>query len=326
MSDIALDVHISPERLLEDLRTDVRQGLTASPKWLSPKWFYDATGSALFEQITELPEYYPTRTERALIEAHAYDIAERTDAAILVELGSGSSEKTRLLIAAGTKHGALRKYVPQDVSPSALEGAISQLAQEFPSLEVQGIVSDFTDTLQNLPADGSRTIAFLGGTLGNLIPEERATFLADVAQALVAGEFLLLGVGLVIDEDVVVPAYDDAAGVTAQFNANVLSVLNDRLGADFDTESFEHVALWNAEAEWIEMRLRATQTQQVRIEDLDLDVTFDEGEELRTEISAKFRRDGIQRELVDAGFRIDEFWTDPQERFALILARRGESQ
>lgn len=326
MSDIALDVHISPERLLEDLRTDVRQGLTASPKWLSPKWFYDATGSALFEQITELPEYYPTRTERALIEAHAYDIAERTDAAILVELGSGSSEKTRLLIAAGTKHGALRKYVPQDVSPSALEGAISQLAQEFPSLEVQGIVSDFTDTLQNLPADGSRTIAFLGGTLGNLIPEERATFLADVAQALVAGEFLLLGVGLVIDEDVVVPAYDDAAGVTAQFNANVLSVLNDRLGADFDTGCFEHVALWNAEAEWIEMRLRATQTQQVRIEDLDLDVTFDEGEELRTEISAKFRRDGIQRELVDAGFRIDEFWTDPQERFALILARRGDSQ
>ncbi|KZF03175.1 dimethylhistidine N-methyltransferase [Rhodococcus sp. EPR-157] len=326
MSNIALDVHISPERLLEDLRTDVRQGLTASPKWLSPKWFYDATGSALFEQITELPEYYPTRTERALIEAHAYDIAERTDAAILVELGSGSSEKTRLLIAAGTKHGALRKYVPQDVSPSALEGAIGQLSQEFPSLEVQGIVSDFTDTLQNLPADGSRTIAFLGGTLGNLIPEERATFLADVAQALVAGEFLLLGVGLVIDEDVVVPAYDDAAGVTAQFNANVLSVLNDRLGADFDTESFEHVALWNAEAEWIEMRLRATQTQQVRIEDLDLDVTFDEGEELRNEISAKFRRDGIQRELVDAGFRIDEFWTDPQERFALILARRGDSQ
>jgi L-histidine Nalpha-methyltransferase len=326
VSNIALDVHISPERLLEDLRTDVRQGLTASPKWLSPKWFYDATGSALFEQITELPEYYPTRTERALIEAHAYDIAERTDAAILVELGSGSSEKTRLLIAAGTKHGALRKYVPQDVSPSALEGAIGQLSQEFPSLEVQGIVSDFTDTLQNLPADGSRTIAFLGGTLGNLIPEERATFLADVAQALVAGEFLLLGVGLVIDEDVVVPAYDDAAGVTAQFNANVLSVLNDRLGADFDTESFEHVALWNAEAEWIEMRLRATQTQQVRIEDLDLDVTFDEGEELRTEISAKFRRDGIQRELVDAGFRIDEFWTDPQERFALILARRGDSQ
>ena len=322
MSDIALDVHISPEKLLEDLRTDVRQGLTATPKWLSPKWFYDAAGSELFEQITELPEYYPTRTERALIEAHALDIAERTDAAILVELGSGSSEKTRLLLDAGTKHGSLHKYVPQDVSPSALEGAIAQISHEFPSLEVQGIVSDFTDTLQNLPADGSRTIAFLGGTLGNLIPDERAVFLADVAEALVEGEFLLLGVGLVVDESVVVPAYDDAAGVTAKFNANVLAVLNGRLGADFDIQKFEHVALWNAEEEWIEMRLRATTPQQVHIADLDLDVSFDEGEELRTEISAKFRRDGIARELADAGFRVDEFWTDPEERFALILARR----
>ena len=317
-----LDVHISPAKLLDDLRSDVRQGMTASPKWLSPKWFYDAAGSALFEQITQLPEYYPTRTERALIEAHAYDIAEKSDAGILVELGSGSSEKTRLLLEAGTKHGSLRKYVPQDVSPSALEGAIEQISHEFPALEVQGIVSDFTDTLQNLPADGRRTIAFLGGTLGNLIPDERAEFLADIARALIAGAFLLLGVGLVIDEDVLVPAYDDAAGVTAQFNVNVLSVLNSRLGADFDTQQFEHVALWNSEDEWIEMRLRAKQTQQVRIEDLDLDVTFDEGEELRTEISAKFRREGIERELVDAGFHIDEFWTDPEGRFALILARR----
>ena len=176
-----LDVHISPAKLLDVLRSDVRQGMTASPKWLSPKWFYDAAGSALFEQITQLPEYYPTRTERALIEAHAYDIAEKSDAGILVELGSGSSEKTRLLLEAGTKHGSLRKYVPQDVSPSALEGAIEQISHEFPALEVQGIVSDFTDTLQNLPADGRRTIAFLGGTLGNLIPDERAEFLADIA-------------------------------------------------------------------------------------------------------------------------------------------------
>ncbi len=325
MIDRALDIHISPERLLEDLRADVRQGMTASPKWLSPKYFYDAAGSELFEAITELPEYYPTRTERGLIEVHAFDIAERTSAPILVELGSGSSDKTRLLIDAGLKHGSLRKYVPQDVSPSALEGAIEQLAREFPSLELQGIVSDFTDTLQNLPADGRRTIAFLGGTLGNLTPEERAVFLADVAQALVDGEFLLLGVGLVTDEQVLVPAYDDAAGVTAQFNRNVLSVLNSSLGADFDPQQFEHVALWNAEDEWIEMRLRATTAQQVHIADLHLDVSFDEGEDLRTEISAKFRRDGIGRELVDAGFRIDELWTDPQERFALILARRVDS-
>lgn len=325
MIDRALDVHISPERLLEDLRADVRQGMTASPKWLSPKYFYDAVGSELFEKITELPEYYPTRTERALIQAHAFDIAERTDAPILVELGSGSSDKTRLLLDAGLKNGALHKYVPQDVSPSALEGAIEQLARDFPSLELHGIVSDFTDTLQNLPADGRRTIAFLGGTLGNLIPEERAVFLADVASALVDGEFLLLGVGLVIDEDVLVPAYDDAAGVTAQFNRNVLSVLNSSLGANFDPQQFDHVALWNEQDEWIEMRLRATTEQQVHIADLDLDVTFEQGEDLRTEISAKFRRAGIDRELVDAGFRIDEFWTDPQERFALILARRVDA-
>lgn len=323
MSDIALDVHISPEKLLEDLRCDVRQGLTASPKWLSPKWFYDAAGSVLFEQITELSEYYPTRTERALIEAHAHEIAQRTNAAILVELGSGSSEKTRLLLEAGTKHGSLRKYVPQDVSPSALEGAIESISQEFPSLEVQGIVSDFTDTLQNLPADGQRTIAFLGGTLGNLIPDERAAFLSDIAGALVDDEFLLLGVGLVIDPDVMVPAYDDAAGVTAEFNANVLSVLNDRLGANFDRSKFEHVALWDADNEWIEMRLRALEAQHVVLTDLALDIEFAEGEELRTEISAKFRREGITAELADAGFGVDEFWTDAQDRFALILARRG---
>ncbi|MET4046275.1 MULTISPECIES: L-histidine N(alpha)-methyltransferase [unclassified Rhodococcus (in: high G+C Gram-positive bacteria)] len=323
MSDNALDVHISPERLLEDLRSDVRQGLTASPKWLSPKWFYDATGSELFERITELPEYYPTRTERALIEAHAHDIAERTDAAILVELGSGSSEKTRLLIAAGIKHGSLAKYVPQDVSPSALSGAIEQISREFPALEVHGIVSDFTDTLQNLPADGRRTIAFLGGTLGNLTPEERAGFLSDIASALIADEFLVLGVGLVIDPDVLIPAYDDAAGVTAEFNVNVLSVLNDRLGANFDRSQFEHVAVWDADNEWIEMRLRAKEAQHIAVADLALDIEFAKGEELRTEISAKFRQEGITAELADAGFDVDQFWTDPQERFALILARRG---
>ncbi len=323
MSDSALDVHISPERLLEDLRSDVRQGLTASPKWLSPKWFYDATGSELFERITELPEYYPTRTERALIEAHAQDIAERTDAAILVELGSGSSEKTRLLIEAGIKHGSLAKYVPQDVSPSALSGAIEQISREFPALEVHGIVSDFTDTLQNLPADGRRTIAFLGGTLGNLTPEERAGFLSDIASALIADEFLVLGVGLVIDPGVLIPAYDDAAGVTAEFNVNVLSVLNDRLGANFDRSQFEHVAVWDADNEWIEMRLRAKEAQHIVIADLDLDIEFAKGEELRTEISAKFRQEGITAELADAGFGVDQFWTDPQERFALILARRG---
>lgn len=322
MTAPALDIHISPDDLQRALRADVSAGLTADPKWLPPKWFYDAAGSELFERITELPEYYPTRTERALLAEHAADIAAATDVETLVELGSGSSEKTRLLIEAGLAHGSLTRYVPQDVSPSALIGAIDELGVAYPNLDVRGIVSDFTDTLRTLPTGGRRSIAFLGGTLGNMVPAERAEFLGDIAETLQAGEYLLLGVGLVIDPAVMVPAYDDAAGVTAQFNLNVLSVLNDNLGAGFDPADFEHVALWNDEDEWIEMRLRATRAHSVRIDGLDLDVSFAEGEEMRTEISAKFRRDGITRELADAGFGVGQFWTDEHERFALILAER----
>lgn len=317
-----VEVHLAQTALLDELRKDVRDGLTAPQKWLSPKYFYDDKGSELFEQITVLPEYYPTRTERALIEKHAADIAELTASPVLIELGSGSSEKTTVLLAAGIEHGTLTKYVPQDVSSSALEGAIEQLRQQFPNLEVQGIVSDFTDTLHNLPTGQSRTIAFLGGTLGNLIPEEREVFLKEIADALDAGEHLLLGVGLVIDPAVLVPAYDDAAGVTAQFNRNVLSVINTRLGGNFDPDAFEHVALWNAEDEWIEMRLRARSAQDVHITDLDLDVHFEAGEDLRTEISAKFRREAITAELADAGFGVEHLWSDDDARFALILARR----
>ncbi|MBY4128010.1 L-histidine N(alpha)-methyltransferase [Rhodococcus fascians] len=317
-----VEVHLADTALVDELRKDVRDGLTSDPKWLSPKYFYDALGSELFEQITVLPEYYPTRTERALIEEHALDIAEATESSMLIELGSGSSEKTKILLAAGVEHGSLKTYVPQDVSSTALEGAVEQLSQEFPALELHGIVSDFTDTLHNLPSGTGRTIAFLGGTLGNLIPQEREEFLAAVADALDPGEFLLLGVGLVIDPDVLVPAYDDAAGVTAKFNRNVLSVLNSRLGADFDPDAFEHVALWNAEDEWIEMRLRATTAQDVYLKDLDLHVHFEAGEDLRTEISAKFRPDGITAELKVAGFDVQHLWSDEQSRFALILAGR----
>ncbi|WP_032385658.1 L-histidine N(alpha)-methyltransferase [Rhodococcoides fascians] len=317
-----VDVHLTDTTLLDELRKDVREGLTADPKWLSPKYFYDAVGSELFEQITVLPEYYPTRTERALIEEHALDIARATESSMLIELGSGSSEKTKLLLSAGIEHGSLRTYVPQDVSSTALEGAIEQISKEFPTLELHGIVSDFTDTLHNLPSGTGRTIAFLGGTLGNLIPQEREEFLVAVADALDPGEFLLLGVGLVIDPDVLVPAYDDAAGVTAEFNRNVLSVLNSRLGANFDPEAFEHVALWNAEHEWIEMRLRATAAQEVYLQDLDLHVHFESGEDLRTEISAKFRPDGIAGELKMAGFDVLHLWSDADSRFALILAGR----
>ncbi|TQF73969.1 L-histidine N(alpha)-methyltransferase [Rhodococcus spelaei] len=323
MNEPTVEVHLAPRQLHENLRADARLGLTATPKWLPPKWFYDAKGSELFEEITRLPEYYPTRTERELLRASASHIAEATSAQILVELGSGSSEKTRVLLGALTEHGTLERYVPQDVSEAALASAVRQVAAEFPALTVHGIVSDFTDTLHNLPRGGRRMIAFLGGTLGNLVQEERAEFLASVAEVLEEGEQLLLGVGLVTDPAVVVPAYDDAAGVTARFNLNVLSVLNDQLGANFDLDRFRHVALWDEVSEWIEMRVEAVEPMTVQVPALGLEVEFAAGEQMRTEISAKFRVEGICKELAAAGFGSDRVWTDPLDRFALILADRA---
>ncbi len=316
-----LEVHLSEADLDEALRTDARAGLTATPKSLPPKWFYDARGSELFEQITELPEYFPTRTERELLRANAIDIAMASQPAILVELGSGSSDKTRLLLSALTSVGSLEQYVPQDVSVAALGGAVAQLSAEFPALAIHGVVSDFTDTLHNLPRGGRRMIAFLGGTIGNLVPDERAEFLAGVREVLEPGEHLLLGAGLVIDPAVLVPAYDDAAGVTAEFNRNVLRVLNNRLGANFDVDAFSHVALWDSASEWIEMRLEATRAATVHLDALDLTVEFAAGEQMRTEISAKFRTDGLAAELAAAGFAVQQVWTDPDQRFALTLAR-----
>lgn len=321
MTTSTLEIHLSEADLDAALRADVLAGLTAIPKWLPPKWFYDARGSKLFEAITELPEYYPTRTERALLRRVAPEIAAAAPGTeVLVELGSGSSEKTRLLLSALRAGGALHTYVPQDVSPSALQGAADVLVADFPGLTVHGVVSDFTDTLRNLPGGGKRMIAFLGGTLGNLVPAERAAFLRGVREVLAPGECLLLGVGLVIDPAVLVPAYDDAAGVTAEFNRNVLRVLNNRLRADFDPEQFAHVAVWDADNEWIEMRLRAEADTRVRVADLDLTVDFAAGEELRTEISAKFRLDAIAAELHAAALTPRRSWTDPDQRFALILA------
>lgn len=322
MIEPTIEVHLAPEQLDENLRDDARAGLTASPKCLPPKWFYDARGSELFDEITRLPEYYPTRTERELLRASAAHIAAATSAQILVELGSGSSEKTKLLLGALATHGTLERYVPQDVSVAALDSAVHQLAREFPGVGVHGIVSDFTDTLHNLPRGGRRMIAFLGGTLGNLVPDERAEFLASIAEVLEEGEQLLLGVGLVTDPAVMLPAYDDAAGVTARFNLNVLSVLNQRLGANFDLTRFRHVALWDSRNEWIEMRVEAREPVRVTIPAIDLELAFEEGEQMRTEISAKFRIEGIRKEIEAAGFGSDRVWTDPRERFALVLAER----
>lgn len=320
MNAPTLDVYLKPNEMAEALRSDVRTGLVAKPKWLPPKWFYDARGSELFEQITALPEYYPTRTEHQLLERYSSEIAELTQTEILVELGSGSSEKTKRLLSAGVGHGTLHTYVPQDVSISALEGATEHIAEVFPGLTVHGVVSDFTESLHHLPGDGRRTVLFLGGTLGNMVADERAEFLSGIADVLTPGEHLVLGIGLVTDADVLVRAYDDSVGVTAEFNKNVLRVLNDRLGADFPVAEFRHVALWDAENEWIEMRLEAARDVDVRIEDLDMSVSFAAGEQLRTEISAKFTIDGIRAELANAGFAMQRSWVDSDERFALVSA------
>ena len=315
----ALEIHLDDQDLARSLRTDVITGLTATPKWLPPKWFYDARGSELFEDITRLPEYYPTRTERAILTERAAEIARVTDAKALVELGSGSSEKTCLLLDALLAHGTLGAFTPLDVSSAALGEAVDRLTELYPGLAVRGVVGDLTRHLAHIPDGDNRMVAFLGGTIGNLVPDERAEFLGNLRGALRTGEWLLLGTDLVKDPAIVVPAYDDAAGVTADFNRNVLRVVNRRLGADFDVDAFAHVALWDAENEWIEMRLRATTAQRVHIRDLDLTVDFAAGEELRTEISAKFRREGLEAELGAARFALRHFWTDPAGLFAVSL-------
>ncbi|MDK0523635.1 L-histidine N(alpha)-methyltransferase [Streptomyces sp. ML-6] len=296
------------------LRADVLHGLTRCPKTLPPKWFYDARGSELFEEITRLPEYYPTRAEREILVDRSGEIAGASGARTLIELGSGSSEKTRHLLDALP---ALHSYVPVDVSESALRGAAGALLTERPELSVHALVADFTGGLALPGTPGPRLVAFLGGTIGNLLPAERAVFLRSVRSLLSPGDALLLGTDLVKDEEVLVAAYDDAAGVTAEFNRNVLRVLNRELGADFDPAAFDHVARWDPEREWIEMRLRARRAHSVKIPELDLVVSFEAGEELRTEVSAKFRREGVRAELAAAGLRLDRWWTDAGGRFAL---------
>jgi L-histidine N-alpha-methyltransferase len=315
------DVHLDADDLARTLRSDVLTGLTADPKWLPPKWFYDARGSELFELITELPEYYPTRSERRILHDRAADIARHTRAGTLLELGSGYSTKTRLLLDALTAAGTLTTYVPMDVSPSALDAAATRIVADFPGLRVHNIVGDLTRHLKYLPPGGDRLVAFLGGTIGNLVPAERAAFLADLRSVLTPGEHLLLGTDLVKSPGVIVPAYDDAQGVTAEFNRNVLRVLNAGLGADFDPLGFAHVALWDAGQEWVEMRLRARWPMRVTIPGVDLTVDFATGEEVRTEVSAKFRREGVEAELAAAGFALDHWWTDPDGLFGVSLAR-----
>ena len=298
----SIEPRLPSDYLAATLRADVRQGLSAQPKTLPPKWFYDELGSKLFEQITELPEYYPTR------------------ACSLVELGSGSSRKTRLLLDALTAQGTLQRYSPLDVSASALEEAAQALCRDYPALRITAAVTDFEHDLALHDEPGPRLFAFLGSTIGNLNPAERREFYRMLRAGLGTGDALLLGVDLVKDPAVLVSAYDDSQGVTAAFNKNVLQVLNRELDADFDPDAFEHRAVWNADAEQIEMHLVARAEQRVTIPAVDLSVAFAAGESLRTEISSKFRRESLTAELAAAGFAVHHWWTDHGARFAQLLA------
>jgi L-histidine N-alpha-methyltransferase len=306
------------------LGRDVLAGLTRPFKELPPKHFYDARGSELFEQITELPEYYPTRTELEILRERADEIVALTGAGELVELGSGASVKARILLDAMEEAGTLRRYVPLDVSETVVREAAEQLVHDYDTLAVHGVIGDFERHLGELPAGGDapRLVALLGGTIGNFMPEARRTLLGKIAALLRRDDALLLGTDLVKDRAVLEAAYNDSQGVTAEFNRNVLYVINRELGADFVPEEFEHVARFDTENEWIEMRLRSTRDCVVTIAGLDLSVTFEAGEEMRTEISAKFTQRRVQDDLAAGGLVLDGWLTDPDGMFALSLARR----
>jgi L-histidine N-alpha-methyltransferase len=316
-----LDLHLTPDDLRTAMEEDVRAGLTTEPKQLPPVYFYDDRGSRLFDEITRLPEYYPTRAERSILEAHAADIAERSGADTLVELGAGTCEKSRVLLDAMSAGGRLERFVPLDVSDTVLWEAAGELSEEYPGVAVHAVVGDFHLHLDRLPTGGTRLFAFLGGTIGNLDPEERRHFYLGLGKVMDLDDRLLLGTDLVKDPTTLVNAYDDAAGVTAAFNRNVLHVLNRELGADFAPDAFEHVARWNGDDQRIEMWLRTAEDQDIHVADLDLDLSFRSGEEMLTEISSKFTAEGLESELRHCGFVIEEAWRSAGDEFQLSLIR-----
>ena len=302
------------------LVSDVRRGLGSHPRTLPPKWLYDDRGSDLFDQITRLPEYYPTEAERRLLVAHADEIVTASGADTVVELGSGTSDKTRTLLDAFAAHDVLRRFVPVDVSEGTLRTAATELAQRYPGVQVEAVVGDFTLHLGHLPTGGRKMVAFLGGTIGNLYLEERAAFLGALADSLALGDCLLLGTDLVKASDRLIAAYDDAQGVTAEFVLNSLHVVNRELGADFDVDAFSYVPFWDPRMERMDLRLRAEMPQRVTVPGADLVLDLASGDEIRVEISTKFRPDQLRAELTAAGFTLEQLWSDAD--FALTLARR----
>jgi L-histidine Nalpha-methyltransferase len=317
---LTLSNYLAADSAYQALCRDVRDGLGESPKSLPPKWFYDSVGSELFDQITRLPEYYPTRAEAQILRARSAAIASASGAHTLVELGSGTSEKTRMLLDALRDSGSLRRFIPFDVDAGMLESAAAALQNEYPGVEIQAVCGDFEEHLAKIPGGGRRLFAFLGSTIGNLTERPRAQFLTALADVMRPGDSLLLGTDLVKDTSRLVSAYDDRAGVTAEFNRNVLAVVNRELDADFRIEDFSHVARWNPDHERIEMWLRTVGSQRVHIGALDMTVDFTAGEEMLTEVSCKFRPDTVAAELADAGLRRAHWWTDEAGDFGLSLA------
>jgi len=318
-----VDVHVG-DGTVRTLHDDVLDGLTRPSKELPPKHLYDAYGSELFDRITGLPEYYPTRAEREILTERAADIVAATGMAELVELGSGTASKTRVLLDAATETGTLRRYVPFDVAEVVVRDSVAALAEAYPALELHGVVGDFERHLGEIPPPEPgrpRVLAFLGGRIGNFLPGSRRRFLRELASRLGPDDRLLLGTDLVKGPDVLEAAYDDAEGVTAAFNRNVLTIINRELGADFPVERFEHVAFYDPERRWIEMRLRAKRACVVTIPAIDLEVSFYRGEEIRTEISTKFTRPRLESDYAAIGLELTDWLTDSGDRFALSLAR-----
>jgi len=319
-SPITVD-HAFEDAAMRTLAEDALDGLTQPFKELPPKHFYDARGALLFEEICQLPEYYPTRTERAILERTADEIIARTGAGELVELGSGSATKTRVLLDAMARAGTLERYVAIDVTENAVRESGARLIEEYPGLAVHGLIGDFERHLDRLPPPAARRlVVFLGGTIGNFRPGARRRFLRSIGKLLDRDDRLLLGTDLVKDRATLLAAYDDSAGVTARFNRNMLVVLNRELGADFMPDEFEHVALFDERNEWIEMRLRSRSRQTVALPAIGLEVQFAAGEELRTEISAKFTPERVERELSEAGFVVEGMWGAEDGEFLLTLA------
>lgn len=322
MKSVNIDVHLEPGWWRTTLEHDVRVGLGGRPRSIPAKWFYDELGSQLFDEITKLDEYYPFRAEREILRDRAGEIMAASGADTLVELGSGTSEKSRVLLDAMAAAGSLKRYVPFDVSEEMLRLAAGQIYDEYDGVEVYGVVGDFDRHIPLVPIGGTGMVAFLGSTIGNFEPPARTRFITDVVEALEPGGSFLLGTDLVKDPDRLWAAYNDAKGVTERFNLNLLTMLNRELNADFSLEQFEHAADWDAENEWIDIRVRSAVQQSVNVADLDLVADFAAGEEMRTEISAKFRLPGVAVELESAGLEIVEQWTDAAEDFGMTLARK----